>query len=118
MSRQCVICASPIAPERVKRGGWATCSKECAKKHNKNNFKRMHDESRRERAERKLDKWRDVAAYLLDRADQYETKSPCWVALADAAEALMNGEVEGAVVHGEFDEALYARVDGMRREKT
>lgn len=115
MSLQCVICDKPIDPERVKRGGFSTCSKECAKKHRANNFKRLHDESRRERAERKVDKWRDVAAYLLDRVDQYQTNSPCIVALVDAAVALMNGEVDAAVSHGEFDEGLYARVDGLRR---
>lgn len=46
----------------------------------------------------------DVACYLIDRADQYDTESPCWVALADAAKAVMRGEVEEAVSHGELDD--------------
>lgn len=46
----------------------------------------------------------DVAAYLIDRADQYAAESPCWVALADAAKAVMRGEVEEAVKHGELDD--------------
>ncbi len=55
-----------------------------------------------------------TAAYLLDRADQYETDSPCWVALADAAENVMLGEVETAADNGDFDEDLLARVRSMR----
>ena len=60
-------------------------------------------------------KLRDVAAYLLDRADQYETASPCWIALADAARNVMLGEVAAAKNNGEFDAGLYRRVDGMDR---
>jgi len=56
---------------------------------------------------------RDVAAYLLDRADQYETESPCWIALADAAENVLAGEVHRSLAENDFDDALYARVDGM-----
>lgn len=56
---------------------------------------------------------RDVAAYLLDRADQYETDSPCWIALADVAQNIMRGEVIAAERNGDFDAALYARVDSM-----
>ena len=57
---------------------------------------------------------RDVAAYLIDRADQYETSSPCWIALSDAALNLLNGDVEQRMSEGEFDGELYARVDAMR----
>lgn len=57
---------------------------------------------------------RNVAAYLLDRADQYVTESGSWVPLVDAAKAIMNGEVETAVAHGELDDPdLLARVDAM-----
>ena len=55
------------------------------------------------------------AAYLIDRADQYETESPCWVALADAARNIMNGDADAAAAHGEFDEELIARVRGFKR---
>lgn len=54
---------------------------------------------------------RDVAAYLLDRADQYEPDSPCWIVLADAARSIMRGEVAAAARNGDFDSTLYARVD-------
>lgn len=56
---------------------------------------------------------RDIAAYLLDRADQYDTDSPCWIALADAAHNVMQGEIGRAKREGEFDAALYDRVDGF-----
>jgi hypothetical protein len=36
----------------------------------------------------------DVAMYLMSRADSYETDSPCWVALSDAAHNIVNGAVE------------------------
>lgn len=52
----------------------------------------------------------DVAAYLLDRADQYETDSGCWVALADAAHNIMLGEVEKAKRNGDLDADLYQRL--------
>lgn len=58
---------------------------------------------------------RQLAAYLLDRADQYDTDSPCWIALSDAAANVANGEVDLAISHGELeDSALLARVDSMR----
>ncbi len=57
---------------------------------------------------------RDVAAYLLDRADQYDTDSGCWVALTDAAHNLMNGEVDAALNNGDLDKGLYRRVDSWR----
>jgi hypothetical protein len=60
-----------------------------------------------------LQERRLVAAYLLDRADQYETESPCWVGLADAAQNVMAGAVEAAEANGDFDDRLLARVDGM-----
>lgn len=56
---------------------------------------------------------RDVAAFLLDRADQYDTSSPCWVSLADAAEDVVHGEVAARESRGEFDDDLYARVDTL-----
>lgn len=57
---------------------------------------------------------RVIAAYLLDRADQYDTESPCWIALAHAAKGVMKGEPLEAERHGEYDADLYRRVDGMR----
>ena len=51
-----------------------------------------------------------VAAYLVDRADQYETDSPCWIALTDAAHNIINGEVEAALANGDLDAALIERV--------
>lgn len=56
---------------------------------------------------------RDVAVYLLDRADQYVTASPCWVALSDAARNIMLGEVEAAKRNGDLTADLYGRVDGF-----
>ena len=55
----------------------------------------------------------DYAAYLLDRADQYETDSGCWVALAEAAHNVMIGEVENAKKSGELDASLYERLERM-----
>ena len=55
----------------------------------------------------------DYAAYLLDRADQYETDSACWVALADAAHNIMLGEVASAKRCGELDASLYERLARM-----
>jgi len=55
----------------------------------------------------------DVAAYLLDRADQYENESPCWVALSDAAENIMACEVERAKQNGELDQKLRQRVRAL-----
>ena len=54
---------------------------------------------------------RDVAAYLLDRADQYVTDSACWVALADAAHNVLAGEVQAAKRDGELDAELYERME-------
>lgn len=57
---------------------------------------------------------RMVAAYLLDRADQYKTESGSWIVLVKAAEAIANGEFDVAVNHGELDDdALLSRVDRM-----
>lgn len=55
----------------------------------------------------------DVAAYLLDRADQYDTDSGCWVALSDAAHNIMLGEVEAAKNNGDLDASLYERLKTM-----
>lgn len=51
-----------------------------------------------------------VAAYLTDRADQYENDSPCWVALTDAASNVVNGEVEAAEANGDLDDGIKRRV--------
>lgn len=56
----------------------------------------------------------DVAAYLADRADQYITDSPCWIALTDAARNIMLGEVEAAKSNGDLDADLYKRLRRMR----
>lgn len=57
---------------------------------------------------------RMVAAYLIDRADQHDTDRWLRNPLMDAAKALMSGEFEQAVRHGELDDAeLLARVDGF-----
>lgn len=55
----------------------------------------------------------DVAAYLLDRADQYGDDNPCWIALADAARAVMRGDVEEAERTGALEEGLYDRLARM-----
>lgn len=55
-------------------------------------------------------KIKDVAAYLLDRADQYVTDSACWIALSDAAHNIMLGEVEIARRNGDLDRSLYDRL--------
>lgn len=55
----------------------------------------------------------DIAAYLLDRADQYDTDSPCWIALSDAAHNLMIGEVRAAKDNGDLDQGLYKRLRRM-----
>jgi hypothetical protein len=54
-----------------------------------------------------------VAAYLLDRADQYDTESACWVALADAAGNVLAGEHRRSYEENEFDASLVARVRRM-----
>ena len=58
-----------------------------------------------------------VAAYLLDRADQYETDSACWVALADAAGNILAGEHLKSHREGEFDDSLRMRVQGMKKRR-
>lgn len=45
-----------------------------------------------------------VAAFLADRADQYETQSGFWVPLIDAAVAIMNGDFDQRVAEGELDD--------------
>lgn len=55
---------------------------------------------------------RNIAAYLLDRADQYTDDSACWVALGNVCEAIINGGAYEAAMHGELDD-LYERVDDM-----
>jgi hypothetical protein len=47
-----------------------------------------------------------AAAYCLDRADQYPTKSPIWVALADAAEGIAKGEAWESMRAGETEDLL------------
>lgn len=53
---------------------------------------------------------RNICAFMLDRADQYETRSPGWVVLADVCEAVAEGEAAQAAKHGELDD-VYCRVD-------
>lgn len=55
----------------------------------------------------------DICAYLLDRADQYDTESPCWVAITDAVSNVLAGEVEQARRSGELTRDLYARLQTM-----
>lgn len=59
--------------------------------------------------------FRDVAAYLLDRADQYKPGSGSWVPLADAAQEIINGRVDEVQENGDLDDELYRRVDRLRR---
>lgn len=54
----------------------------------------------------------DVAAFLLDRAEQFADDDPCCAALADAARAVMRGDVEEAERTGALD-GLYYRVGRM-----
>lgn len=62
---------------------------------------------------------RQVAAYLLDRGDQYDTSNGRWVPLHDAATALMNGEFDEAVAHGELEGAeLLTRVDACAARRS
>lgn len=56
---------------------------------------------------------KQIAAYLLDRADQYDLNSGCWIALADAAHNIMLGEVEAARDNGDLDADLFRRLDAM-----
>ena len=52
------------------------------------------------------------AAYCLDRADQYDTNSGTWPALADAAEGIAKGEASAMLERGETEDLL-ARVRKM-----
>jgi hypothetical protein len=56
------------------------------------------------------DATREIAAYLLDRADQYPDGEPMWVAVSDTAMKVAHGEANEAAIHGELDD-LYKRVD-------
>ena len=56
-----------------------------------------------------------MAAYLLDRADQYATDDWRWNPLADAAHAFMSGEVQRLLDAGELRESdLRRRVKRFR----
>jgi hypothetical protein len=46
------------------------------------------------------------AAYCLDRADQYETKSPIWVGIADCAEGIAKGDAALSLRTGETEDLL------------
>ena len=59
----------------------------------------------------RVEAFRDTAAYLLDRADQHSTDSPCWIALADAARNVVRGEVDAALNNGDLTDDLYTRLD-------
>jgi hypothetical protein len=50
-----------------------------------------------------------AAAYCLDRADQYNTRSPLWVATSDCAEGIAKGEAAESLRSGETEDLL-ARV--------
>jgi hypothetical protein len=52
----------------------------------------------------------EVAMYLMDRADQYENESPCWVALSDAAHNIINGAVEKDRAYNGNDPEMRRRV--------
>ena len=47
-----------------------------------------------------------AATYLLDRADQYKTTSPCWVAVSDCAEAVARGEASESLRTGDTEDLL------------
>lgn len=58
---------------------------------------------------------RQIAAYLLDRADQFDTDSACWICLAAAAQEIVNGEAQARIDHGELDDPeLLKRVDSFK----
>ena len=46
------------------------------------------------------------SAYCLDRADQYDTNSGCWPAVADCAEGIAKGEAAEMVARGETEDLL------------
>ena len=58
------------------------------------------------------------AAYCLDRADQYDTSSGTWPALADAAEGIAKGEAAGMMARGETEDLLkrVRRIAGFTRK--
>jgi len=57
-----------------------------------------------------------LCAYLLDRADQYKTSSPCWVAITDCVKDLMDGTAQDRIDAGEVDD-LVERVRSIGRKK-
>ena len=61
---------------------------------------------------------RDVAAFLLLRADRYDNSNGKWVPLADAAQEIMNGDFAESQKCGELDADLYKRVDSWVRNRT
>jgi hypothetical protein len=78
----------------------------------------LHGEDLTEYITDRLSEWRETirlttGAYLLDRGDQYETDSPCWIALADCAEGVVNDEPDDAARHGEYEPELFVRVSSM-----
>ena len=77
---------------------------------------RIENAELRERLEAAEGAREDVAAFLLDRADQYDTASPSWVGLADAAARVAAGDVEQLVSEGELqEEDLRRRVRSMAK---
>lgn len=59
----------------------------------------------------------DIAAYLLDRADQYATRDWRWNPLSGAARDIMGGAVDEALSHGELQEPeLRRRVRNWRKK--
>lgn len=57
-----------------------------------------------------------VAAFVLSRADAYVNGSGCWIALADTAHEIMNGEHLRAFFENELDDDLIDRVRAFRRD--
>jgi hypothetical protein len=58
----------------------------------------------------------DVAAWLIDRAEQFDTGSGVDMELVKLARAVMTGELHAAIAHGELDDPkLVRRVLGMKR---
>lgn len=47
-----------------------------------------------------------VAAYILDRAEQYDASSGYVTAFADLAKAIQTGEARASYEHGELDDIL------------
>ena len=60
---------------------------------------------------------RNAAAYLLTKADAVPDGSGDWPPLAEAADAIINGEHAKDAAYGSLTEDVYARVDRFKRER-